>query len=254
MWLRSNQVGSPLPRKITEAARRYLDNHARVGGLIAILADAWEPVRDANAEISSLVPSAKPGDIVDHRLDVILARAKELTAANEFAFEWYLVMAVTFCEAYLEDALASAASLDEKLMERSKQLASYDEVVLASSTTELADHLRRRWARNFLEDSGPRRWIVRLTKMGASGFPDTLADNLERLWGIRHVVVHAAGRTTAEFARRHPSLGYRVGDALKLDNKTTLAYMGQVSTLVYAVDAYLCGRFPTLAVEVLEGG
>jgi hypothetical protein len=232
---------------MSAAASRYLANHDRLGHLIKVLADAWNPIQKANDAIRPLVAGSKAGDAVDKELDRLIAEAEPLSKANEFAFEWYLVVAVTFAEAYLEDILSAAAVVDPKLMEKSTQSASYNDVLEAASVNELADALRRRWARNFIEGGGPARWIERLTAMGAPGFPDGLASRLEQLWGLRHVVVHAAGRVTPEFAKRHPGLGYRPGDSLSVTSRATLHYIGDVASLVDVTDAFFCNRLPGLA-------
>src|SRR5712691_7056860 len=90
--------------------------------------------------------------------------------AEEVLVEWQAVMLVTVAEAYLQDALVFAAERNPSLMKDSEQAAKYDEVMVASSLDEVAAELRSRWARNFLEDGGPRRWKERLERMGARGF------------------------------------------------------------------------------------
>jgi hypothetical protein len=126
---------------------------------------------------------------------------------------WQVVMLVTCVEAYLQDLLAVAAGAGPELMSKSQQVASYPEVIAATSLEELANDLRTRWARGWLSDGGPSRWISRLKKMGAKGYPDRLGPRLEVFWGIRHVVVHAAGIATTDFARRHPGLVTAAGGA-----------------------------------------
>lgn len=70
---------------------------------------------------------------------------------------WQVVMMVTCSEAYLQDVLSTAASLDPELMKNSEQRAQYADVIAATSLDALADKLRARWARNWLSDGGPTR-------------------------------------------------------------------------------------------------
>ena len=97
---------------------------------------------------------------------------------------WQVVMLVTCVEAYLQDLLAIAASIDPKLMDETQQVAPYAEVISATSLDGLASELRARWARRWLSDGGPTRWISRLKRMGARGYTDGLAPRLELIWGI----------------------------------------------------------------------
>jgi len=93
---------------------------------------------------------------------------------------WQVVMLVTCVEAYLENMLAAAASMDPELMSQSEQRALYADVIAATSLEALANELRTRWARKWLSHGGPTRWISRLGKMGARGYPDDLGPRLER--------------------------------------------------------------------------
>src|SRR5207247_11316116 len=119
---------------------------------------------------------------------------------------WQVVMLVTCVEAYLQDVLSAAARADPDLMSKSQQLAPYADIIAATSLDELANELRARWARGWLADGGPTRWISRFERMGARGYPDDLAARLERIWGIRHVVVHSAGVATPDSVQRHPGV------------------------------------------------
>jgi hypothetical protein len=83
-----------------------------------------------------------------------------------------VVMLVTCVEAYLQDLLAISARVDPKLMDETQQVAPYADVISATSLDELASELRDRWARKWLSDGGPTRWISRLKRMGARGYPD----------------------------------------------------------------------------------
>src|SRR5260370_28844440 len=91
---------------------------------------------------------------------------------------WQVVMMVTCVEAYLQDVLSTAASVDPELMSKSEQVARYADVIAAASLEALANKLRVRWARGWLSDGGPTRWISRLWKMGATGYSADLAPRL----------------------------------------------------------------------------
>jgi hypothetical protein len=105
---------------------------------------------------------------------------------------WQVVMLVTCVEAYLQDVLVDAATVDGQLMSKSKQVASYKNVVSATSLDELLNALRRRWARKWVSRGGPPRWIVRLGKMGVKDYPVELAPRLRFIWGLRHVIIRLA--------------------------------------------------------------
>jgi hypothetical protein len=153
---------------------------------------------------------------------------------------WMVVMFVTCVEAYLQDALCMAASADPALMSKSGQSAYYGDVLGATSLDELAADMRTRWARGWLNDGGPTRWLSRLDKMGARGYPDDLAPRLERIWGIRHVVVHAAGVATADFVKRHPIA--KRGDRLRVTNQDIQGCLQAVKDFVGPTEAFFLAR------------
>jgi hypothetical protein len=159
---------------------------------------------------------------------------------------WQVVMLVTCVEAYLQDLLAIAASVDPKLMDESQQVAPYAEVISATSLDELASELRARWARGWLRKGGPTSWISRLKKMGARGYPDALAPRLELFWGIRHIVVHAAGIATADFVRRHPGVVAAPGDRVKVGSQAFGAYIQSAKDFLEPTERYFVGRYPSL--------
>lgn len=167
-------------------------------------------------------------------------RSDRLEVAHDLLSEWDAVMLVTFTEAYLEDVLAACAALDPELMSKSEQTVGYLDVRTATSVEELLDEIRHRWARNFVDDGGPKRWIERLVRMGARGYESNDAETLEKLWGIRHVVVHAAGRITRDFVRRHPRPGYQIGARLQID---TADFRSPVFSFVDTTDSFLVRRY-----------
>jgi hypothetical protein len=94
-------------------------------------------------------------------------------------------------EAYLKGVLIYAAKLDPAIMESSEQSASSAEVMRARSLDELEElkaELPSRWARNFVDDGGPDRWIKRLTKMGAREYRSQAANELETLWSLNWIL------------------------------------------------------------------
>ena len=162
---------------------------------------------------------------------------------------WSVVMMVTCVEAYLQDVLTAAASVDSNLMCKSEQSALYADIIAASSLESLANELRRRWAQNWLNDGGPTRWISRLTKMGVRGFPSNLADRLERFWGIRHLVVHAAGVTTADFVRRHPGMAKTIGERLPAKYCDLILLLKTISEFLDPTESFFLARYPSLGAN-----
>ena len=162
---------------------------------------------------------------------------------------WQVVMLVTCVEAYLQDLLAIAASADPRLMVESQQLAPYADVISATSLDELASELRARWARGWLSDGGPTRWISRIKRMEARGYPDGLAPRLELIWGIRHVVVHAAGIATADFVKRHPG-GGAAGDHVRVGSRAFGTFIESVKGFMEPTERFFVRRYPSLLAEI----
>jgi hypothetical protein len=159
---------------------------------------------------------------------------------------WQVVMLVTCVEAYLQDVLTAAASADPELMSKSEQRAPYADVIAATSLEALANDLRARWARGWLSDGGPSRWIERLGKMGARGYPNDLGPRLERFWGIRHVVVHAAGIATADFVKRHPSVVGAAGNRVMVNSHDLKRFMQAVKEFIEPTDGFFLARYPSM--------
>lgn len=156
--------------------------------------------------------------------------------------EWLPVMMVAFVEAYLTDAFAYAASLDPTLISKSEQTASLAEVLDATSLDGLADTLRHRWARNFVDDGGPFRWAKRLKGMGAHNFDPEAIRELEVLWGTRHLLVHAGGIVTYDFASRHPELQLMIGDDVHVELEQVRKWSETTQNFVDGTDAYFVNR------------
>lgn len=162
---------------------------------------------------------------------------------------WTVVMMVTCVEAYLQDLLTAAARVDPNLMCKSEQSALYADIIAASSLESLANELRRRWAQNWLNDGGPTRWISRLTKMGVRRYPSNLAPQLERFWGIRHIVVHAAGVATADFVRRHPGMVKAAGDHLPAKYCDLGLFLKIMMEFVKPTESFFLARHPSLGAN-----
>jgi hypothetical protein len=162
---------------------------------------------------------------------------------------WQVVMLVTCVEAYLQDVFAAAAAADGELMSKSEQMATYPEILAAGSLKELASELRMRWARGWVSDGGPTRWIERLEKMGARGFPPDLAGRLERVWGLRHVIVHAAGFATPDFVRRHPGVVKAPGERIPVSSNDLKAFYAAMKQFMEPTEAYFLARFPSLSMR-----
>ena len=179
-----------------------------------------------------------------------LARSLETLSFRMEGFHtitlWQVVMLVTCFEAYLQDVLTAAATADPELMIKSEQRALYSDVIAAASVEALANELRSRWARGWLSDGGPSRWIERLRKMGARGYPNDLGSRLERFWGIRHVVVHAAGIATTDFVKRHPGVVKAAGNRVRVTHNDLKRFFGAVFDFINPTDAFFLKRYPSL--------
>jgi hypothetical protein len=78
---------------------------------------------------------------------------------------WQVVLLVTCAETYLQDVLSSAARIDPQLMRESKLRVPCADVFKVTSLNELAIQLSTRWARAWVDDGGPSKWISALGKM-----------------------------------------------------------------------------------------
>lgn len=166
--------------------------------------------------------------------------------------QWQVVMLVTCVEAYLQDVLALAASVDPLFMGRSEQVASYADIVAATSVEVLATELRTRWARAWVSDGGPAKWISRLERMGARGYAENTGSSLEIYWGIRHVVVHAAGITTTDFIRRYPGARASVGERLNVTSHDLVNLTQAIVAFLEPTESYFISRYPDIGSVVVE--
>lgn len=242
----------PAPAPHTRAWATFEENLDGVGHFIAVAQrDADLLMREAK-RFSVALEKEKRGIAVDKAMRIVrkadryfetfgagVARLKTVTL-------WKLVLLVTCVEAYLQDVLVGAASVDKEIMGGSEQCAVYDDVITATSLDDLANGLRVRWARGWLSDGGPKRWLKRLELLGARGYPSDLADRLELWWGVRHVVVHSAGVTTEDFVKRHPGVVKKPGERLLASSHDVKAFLGAMTAFMEPTEAFFLKRCPAL--------
>lgn len=230
---------------MTEAYRRFDRNCRRMKEVIRL-------VDSATTGVTEHLASEQAKGSRDHPSRRLITAQNDLHGhleASSFLNLWYIVMHVTFAEAYLQDALADGATAKPSLMSGSQQVASFEDVQSASTLEELAAEMRRRWARGFLERGGPAKWIDRLTKLGAKGYREGLASELEEAWGVRHLVVHSAGVATREFCSRHPAIPISPGSLLELSSERCLKYIGAIIEFVQCTDELFRGAGAARARE-----
>lgn len=225
--VRLNEVG------LREAKLGY----RRVTKTRALIRETISVLPDSSSAIALLKKVAKSTDSIGSSL-------KWFSAIGP----WQVVILVTCVEAYLQDVLEAAAAIDPELMAKSEQTALYADVMAALSLDELATDMRRMWASKWLSDGGPTRWLERLERMGARGFPSDLKEKLELIWGIRHATVHRAGVATPDFVRRHPGAVKAIGNRIKVGQKQLSEYVHATISMLEPIERYFLSRYPALAV------
>ena len=225
---------------LTRAGQTYLTNADRFVALIEVVS------RGTGEKTRTLAALAnQPGAIDTTRVTPPLSG--QIADASVFVNLWYVVMLVTFVEAFLHDVLTECAEIDPRLMAQSEQQVNYSEVQRLGSMEAVVQELRSRWARNFIDDGGPARWIDRLARMGVSGFPKDLGVRLEEAWGVRHIVVHRAGVANSEFAERHPIVGVLAGQQVTLPLYVVFEYADAIGQFVRIVDRGIGGRIKSVS-------
>ena len=210
---------------LTLAGRTYLTNVEQFAAMMAMMSRAMLS-RLAEPAIGTQTTSRQAKTLPSLR-----------TASDpSFLHLCYVVMLVTFGEAFLHDGLAECALADRSIMGNSEQRASYSEVVALGTFEAVERELRSRWARNFVDDGGPKRWIARLSKMFGGEYPADLVVQMEEAWGVRHMVVHHAGVATADFVMRHPRLTGVAGQRLSLPLQLVLDYAEAIGRFVRVTD------------------
>jgi hypothetical protein len=72
---------------------------------------------------------------------------------------------------------------------------------------------------------------------------------LELIWGIRHVVVHAAGIATADFVKRHPG-GGAAGDHVRVGSRAFGTFIESVKGFMEPTERFFVKRYPSLLAEI----
>jgi len=236
----------------TRAWHTFEENLEGVGHMVTMTGREIQLIATATKRLSTLAKKyrAAPNKVTLKKLTKSADRwDKAVTEGIErfkTAHLWQVVMLVTCVEGYLQDLLSSAAIVDPDLMSKSEQMAPYATVAAASSLEDLMNEMRGRWARGWLNDGGPTQWLTRLEKMGVRGYAATLAPRLELIWGIRHVVVHAGGVSTADFVRRHPGMVGALGDRVRVPTQELKKYIAAVRGLMEPTEAFFLARWPAL--------
>jgi hypothetical protein len=158
---------------------------------------------------------------------------------------WHVVMLVTCIEAYLQDVLVDAATVDDKFTRKSEQVVGYADVVAATSLDELANEMRRRWARGWLSDGGPTSWIAKLSKMGAKDYPVDLAPDWTSLGYPSHHRSYGRRRTT-DFLKRHPGAAKAVGDRVQVSSRQFGDFLVAAQEFLEPTDRFFLARCPSL--------
>ena len=197
--------------------------------------------RGANAKDDAIrLLTQLQADIDRFRADVV-REAQSSAEARQTLSRWIAVMLVTFVETYLQDVMAEVARIEPEIMNNTKQAAEYDDIINAASIADLAGELRSRWARNFTGDGGPTKWASRLANRGAGEYDPDVVASMERLWGVRHVVIHNAGRANHGFIRRHKPAAVTVGDLVPITDSDVSAWLTAIGSFVDQTDKHFVG-------------
>jgi hypothetical protein len=207
--------------------------------------EANDQVTDREAHEGESAPSAprQSGEIAREISDILTNPVKQFTGGLLTIHQWIPVILVTTVEAYLKDVRIFEAKVNPTIMKSSEQSVTYAEVVRSQSIGDLTGEMQSRWARKFVDDGGPARWIDSLTKMGARVYDSQAANKMETLWGVRHVIVHSAGVATSDFVRRHPDYGAKVGASISIRFDQLAEWISVAYHFVDATDSYFVQRY-----------
>jgi hypothetical protein len=197
----------------------------------------------AQPRSSSALPTSQPTEIAQRLSSDVVAPITKFVNASLTFYQWLPVIIVTIVETYLKDVRVFQAQVDPAVMESSHQKVMYAEVLQAQSINDLVKEMQGRWARNFVDDGGPTRWIKSLTNMGARGYEPQTAERMETLWGVRHVIVHSAGVATPDFVRRHADYGAQVGANIVIRLDQVREWIESVYNFVHVTDSYFAQRY-----------
>src|ERR1044072_1217044 len=206
-------------------------------------ADVVEHDQVTETQESKLTSTTSRKHEIVERIKTSVAGLSEFTNGLLEVLRWIPVILVTTVEAYLKDIRMFEAQINPGVMKLSQQSVSYEEVISAESINNLAEEMQARWARNFVDDGGPERWISRLIKMGARGYDIDTARKMEILWGVRHVMVHDAGVATPDFVRRHPDYGAQSGSTIKIRLDQLNEWIKVVYHFIDVKDSYFVQRY-----------
>jgi hypothetical protein len=223
----------------SQAAATYLQNAWRMEGLLAAMEAYHSTVTPALDDLVNDIDSAD----WDARFRDLKLRSAKVRQTHAFANEWYVVMQVTFTETYLHDVLCEVATIDESVMKDSQQTIPYAQLLAATSREAALAEMRSRWARGFVDDGGPARWLQKLERMGARGYPNDAAEQMERCWGVRHLVVHRAGVVSADFSQRHPEFAWEKGDRVIVTPGEFFPWLDAIWSFVQMTDAFFVQRY-----------
>ena len=221
----------------TQAGHTYRANCSRLGSLVRVAVRSVS--QSANEVYRSLyIEPARPLSSEQLKAHAELADAADGTF---LLHEWAAVMLVTFAETYLQDVLVECAKADASLLGEAKPVATFEAVNSSCSLDELREEMLYQWARTFVDDGGPTRWMGRLERMGVSTSKDNLRV-IEELWGVRHLSVHRAGVVSADFSRRYPSRASRAGERIILNHPEVIAYFEAVHGMLRPIDEAFAAR------------
>ena len=199
-------------------------------------------------------PESAQADKIRTLTEEILKHVKELTGGVLAIHEMMPVLFVAVVEAYLKDVLIFAAGIDTTLMERTEQSATYQDALNAKSLEELILGFRSKWARRFVDNGGPTRWIKSLEAMGVRGYRPETVRQMETLWGVRHLIVHSAGIANADFVRRHPYLKPQAGQRFIVSSGHIREWSAAMYDFVEVTDQYLFQRCQKSQRLASDGG
>lgn len=244
---------------VGRGSKHFVDELKSIDPEVTALCKSLTNLRAQSPEDTRREQFNQEGDEVTSKHDEIMGKIKSvfIEPAHEFAEgllainQWLPVILVTIVEAYLKDVRIFEAKINPEVMKSSDQSITYADVVRAESIDDLTDEMQSRWARNFVDDGGPTRWIEKLTRMGARGYASQTADKMETLWGVRHVIVHSAGVATRDFVRRHPNFGVQVEANIRVSLKQISEWIRLVYHFVDVTDSYFAQRYAS-ALRVSE--
>ena len=74
--------------------------------------------------------------------------------------------------------------------------------------------------------------------MGARGYRPNTSTFMERLWGVRHLIVHSAGIVTQEFVQRHGHFQKKIGDHFIVTNNHLTEWLAGIYDFVEVTDSF----------------